>query len=280
MISYESFERYADLIRRHYQKLPEKQVVSLITSYQNFLVEGKTKEARDAQEQIVKAFWPLVVKFTNKITYLSAATSKEDLVQDGLMGLLRAMKTFDPELGYKFSTYAGYWIMQVIGRQQQKMEKHLKLPETIYGKYRKFIKRNAELTAERGYGFTEEEKQQFCQEFRLDYATFEELLLQPISLSNLTHDDKEETLESRVPSKDEAIDVLMEDEDRRIEFVRAATRLYTRKAKTLIIVFSYLGLFYNPKTVEELAADLGMTPRQVKAYLVRGLSRIKKEMER
>lgn len=275
MSLHESFVQYADLIRGHYRKLPEHEVVSLIQSYQKALVDGDLKEQRRTQDLILKAYWPLLVKFTNKITYISSAVSKEDLVQEGALGLFRAMKTFNPELGFKFSTYAGFWIFQAIGRSQQKMEKFWKLPESTYEKYRKFVKSEALLRKSRGFSRTSEEIEKYCKDNDLEHFMFYELLSQPVSLS-VDHHDEDDTLESSVadPSPKPQSEGL-EAAEAYDQFIMTMFRVLNTDKATFTILSKRFGIFHKERSVSELAREYRTTQAKILKRLRNALYKIR-----
>jgi RNA polymerase primary sigma factor len=116
------------------------------------LIRGRADEANAA---IIRANLRLVVSVAKR--YLGRGISLLDLIQEGNLGLLRAVNKFDPRRGFKFSTYATWWIRQSINRSIAEQARTIRIPVHLFDAITRLLRVQRTLTQQLGHNPTNEE---------------------------------------------------------------------------------------------------------------------------
>src|ERR1043165_6695577 len=101
-----------------------------------------------SKQRLIESNMRLVINIAK--TYRSRAIALEDLIQEGAIGLMQAAERFDPEKGFRFSTYATHWIRQAIGRAIDNKSKAIRLPAHVSQSLRRIEKERLRLARELG----------------------------------------------------------------------------------------------------------------------------------
>ncbi|GMV88252.1 MAG: hypothetical protein AMXMBFR81_11830 [Chthonomonas sp.] len=112
------------------------------------LTRAARKGDMEARQRLIECNMRLVINVAK--SYRSRAIPLEDLIQEGAIGLMHATERFDPERGYRFSTYATHWIRQAISRAIDNKSKAIRLPTHISQSLRKIERERARLMRETG----------------------------------------------------------------------------------------------------------------------------------
>lgn len=139
-------------------KFESQSVDSIILPEENILrtaLEDVQFRAQESRQILIRSNLRLVVSVAKR--YLGRGSSFLDLIQEGNLGLLRAVSKFDPSRGYKFSTYATWWIRQSISRSIADQARTIRIPVHIFETYNRLMQVQRQLTQTLGRSPTPEE---------------------------------------------------------------------------------------------------------------------------
>jgi RNA polymerase primary sigma factor len=243
----------------------------LSKSYRRDL-EAVAADGRKAKAHMLEANLRLVVSVAKK--YSDRGLSLLDVVQEGNLGLIRAVEKFDYSKGYKFSTYAMWWIRQAIQRGFADSARTIRLPVHVLEMLSKLSRVERDMHQRLGREPTPEE---LAVELDRTPDQIEELLRtsrQPISLDSTIGEDGETSIGDLIedvdaPEASELVDrQLMADQLR-----HALDALTPREATIMAMRF---GLYDgNPHTLDEIGKALGLTRERIRQLEKQSLSKLR-----
>lgn len=217
---------------------------------------------KKAKEKLVSANLRLVVMAAKQYR-MKTPLSFEDLIQEGNMGLMRAVDTFDISRGFRFSTYAMHWIKQSISRAMANYGRAIRLPVNVLEQRSKYKKAVAELTESLGKTPTTEEVATFLKWEVEKVKEMESLIKDPVSLNTTLNDEDDGTLEDLVadPNQDRPDDRI--DNELRAKAINAVLETLSEREKNVVIArFGLNGT--RAKTLDELAKEYKLTKERIR----------------
>jgi RNA polymerase primary sigma factor len=235
------------------------------------LARRKDEGDEEAKKKLIESNLRLVMSITRN--YTKAGVPLLDLIQEGNLGLIRAVEKFDYKLGYKLSTYATWWIRQAVTRALADQGRTIRLPVHVADQVRRLMRARRQLAQKFNREPTEKElaKESGFPEKRVRELL--DLVEDPVSLETPVGDGESMYADLIEDVHSERPDESTSKKLRRVELAEAMLRLNPRMQRVLSLRFGLEG--ETPQTLEEVGAGLGITRERVRQLESRALRELR-----
>ncbi|BFT29078.1 RNA polymerase sigma factor RpoS [Alteromonas sp. D210916BOD_24] len=237
-----------------------------------YFARRSLKGCEASRKRMIVSNLRLVVKIARR--YNNRGLALLDLIEEGNLGLIRAVEKFDPERGFRFSTYATWWIRQTIERAIMNQTRTIRLPIHVVKELNVYLRASRELSQKLDHEPTAEEIAAALDKPVEDVTKMLRLNERITSVDTpIGGENDKALLDIIADDKEFSPEESLQDSDIKSNIITWLEELNPKQREVLARRFGLMG--YEPSTLEDVGAEIGLTRERVRQIQVEALRRLR-----
>lgn len=274
----DAFERSEQVLDAASLYMKEIGFVPLLTAEEEVFYSRKSRKGDEpSRKRMIESNLRLVVKIARR--YVNRGLTLLDLIEEGNLGLMRAVEKFDPELGYRFSTYATWWIRQTIERALMNQTRTIRLPIHVVKEMNIYLRAARKLSQELDHDPSPDEIAKLVDKPISEVHRMLGLNERVSSVDIPMGRDNDKTLVESIADQHRSDpEELVEDGDLVNSLEEWLGELPEKQREVIARRFGLQG--HEISTLEEVGKEIGLTRERVRQIQVEALKRLREILQR